>query len=249
MDAGGNSATLNEVISLKKALVTGSSRGIGAETARELSRRGYSVCINYFNSENEAAALAAELDCPAFRADVSDPEQVRALFAAQGPFDLLVNNAGIAWAGLMTDMTDAQWRRLFAVNVDGVFNCCREAVPYMVRQKSGCIVNLASILGVAGGSCEAAYSATKGAIISLTRSLAKELGPSGIRVNCVAPGAIDTRMLKNLTAADKAALSDATALCRLGTASDIARAIAFLASEDAGFVTGQVLGADGALVI
>ncbi|NCC69667.1 MAG: SDR family NAD(P)-dependent oxidoreductase, partial [Clostridia bacterium] len=143
------------MISLKKALVTGSSRGIGAETARELSRRGFSVCINYNNSVKEAEDLAAELYCPAFRADVSDPEQVREMFAALGPFDLLVNNAGVAWGGLMADMTDTEWHRLFAVNVDGVFNCCREAIPYMVRQKSGCIVNLASILGVAGGSCEA----------------------------------------------------------------------------------------------
>lgn len=234
---------------MKKALITGSSRGIGAETARELSRRGFSVCLNYLNSEKEAKILSEELGCPAVQADVSDPEQVRALFEAAGPFDLLVNNAGVAWGGLLSEMTDTEWRRLFAVNVDGVFNCCRAAIPYMVRQKSGCIVNLSSILGVAGGSCEAAYSATKGAVISLTRSLAKELGPSGIRVNCVAPGAIDTHMLKNLTDTEKETLAEATALCRLGTAGDIARVVAFLASDDAGFITGQVIGADGALVI
>lgn len=234
---------------MKNALITGSSRGIGAETARELARRGWNVNINYLDSRTQALTLAEELDCPAFRADVSSPEQVRDMFAAIGPVDLLVNNAGVAWAGLLTDMTDEQWHRLFAVNVDGVYNCCREAIPHMVRQKSGCIVNLSSVLGVSGGSCEAAYSATKGAVISLTRALAKELGLSGIRVNCVAPGAIDTRMLGGLTDADKAALSDATALCRLGTPKDVAKVIAFLASDDAGFVTGQVVGIDGALVI
>jgi 3-oxoacyl-[acyl-carrier protein] reductase len=234
---------------MKKALVTGSSRGIGAETARELARRGWQVSLNYLNAETEALALARELDCPAFRADVSDPEQVRAMFDALGPCDLLVNNAGVAWTGLLTDMTDAEWRRLFAVNVDGMFYCCRRAIPHMVRQKSGCIVNLASILGVSGGSCETAYSATKGAVIAFSRALAKELGPSGIRVNCVAPGAIDTRMLGNLSAPEKSALADATALCRLGTPGDVARVVAFLASEDAGFITGQVIGADGALVI
>lgn len=234
---------------MKKALVTGSSRGIGAETARELAQRGWNISLNYLNAEAEALELAGELDCPVFRADVSDPAQVRAMFAALGPFDLLVNNAGVAWTGLLSDMTDGEWRRLFAVNVDGMFNCCREAIPPMVRQKSGCIVNLASILGVSGGSCEAAYSATKGAVIAFTRALAKELGPSGIRVNGVAPGAIDTRMLGNLSAAEKAVLADATALCRLGTPKDVARVVAFLASADAGFITGQIIGADGALVI
>lgn len=234
---------------MKKALITGSSRGIGAATARELASRGFEVWINYFRSEREALALADELNCQAVRCDVSDSAQVRAMFEAAGPVDVLVCNAGVAWAGLLTDMTEAEWRRIFAVNVDGVYNCCREAIPHMVRQKSGCIVTLASILGVSGGSCEAAYSATKGAVIALTKALAKELGPSGVRVNAVAPGAIDTDMLSPLTAEDKARLADETALCRLGTAEDVARVIAFLASGDAAFVTGQVIGADGALVI
>ncbi|MEG1790534.1 MAG: SDR family oxidoreductase [Oscillospiraceae bacterium] len=234
---------------MKNALITGSSRGIGAATARELASQGWLVNINYLNSEAAAFALASELGCPAYRADVSDPAQVRELFRKTGPVDLLVNNAGVAWAGLLSDMTDGDWRRLFSVNVDGAFNCCREAIPHMVRQKSGCIVNLSSVLGVSGGSCEAAYSATKGAIIALTKALAKELGPSGIRVNAVAPGAIDTDMLRNLTAADKLGLCEATALCRLGTAEDVARAIALLASDDAGFISGQILGVDGALVI
>lgn len=237
------------MIFLKKALITGASRGIGAAASRELARRGWQVTLDYLESEREAQALAAELDCRCVRADVSDPGQVAALFAAEGPFELLVCNAGVAWAGLLTDMTDADWRRLFAVNVDGIFNCCRAAIPDMVRRQRGCIVSTASILGVAGGSCETAYSATKGAVIAFTKALAKELGPSGVRVNCVAPGAIDTRMLACLNEAEKADLADRTALCRLGTAEDVARVIAFLASDDAAFVTGQVLGVDGALVI
>lgn len=234
---------------MNNALVTGSSRGIGAATARELARRGWHVNINYLNSEPEALSLASELGCPAFCADVADPEQVKAMFAAAGPVDLLVCNAGVAWAGLLPDMTDAQWRRLFAVNVDGAFNCCREAIPHMVRQQRGCIVLTASILGSNGGSCEAAYSATKGALIALTKSLAKELGPSGIRVNAVAPGAIDTRMIGGLTQEDREDLVDRTSLCRLGVPEDVARVTAFLASEDAAFVTGQIIGVDGDLMI
>lgn len=238
-----------EVYAVKTALITGSSRGIGAATARELAARGWNVAINYVSGEREALALAEELHCTAYRADVSDPEQVRGMFKASGPVDLLVNNAGVAWYGLLTDMTGADWRRLFAVNVDGMFNCCVEAIPHMVRQKSGCIVNLSSVLGVSGGSCEAAYSATKGAVIGFTKALAKELGPSGIRVNCVAPGVIETEMMGRFTLEEKEELCRSTALCRLGTPRDVARVVAFLASEDAGFVTGQVIGADGALTI
>lgn len=234
---------------MKHALVTGASRGIGAATARALAAAGWSVDINYLRSEAKAAAVAAEISGRAFRADVADPAQVKELFARSGDVDLLVCNAGIAWSGLLTDMTDAEWARLFAVNVTGAFNCCREAIPGMVRRKQGCIVLLSSILGVSGGSCEAAYSATKGAVAALARALAKELGPSGIRVNAVAPGAIDTDMLACLNAEEKAALADESALCRLGRPEDVARAVVLLASEEAGFVTGQVLGVDGGLVL
>lgn len=234
---------------VKNALITGASRGIGAATARELASRGWRVTINYLHSGEKAMALARELSCEAIRADVADASQVRAMFESCGSVDLLVNNAGVAWAGLLSDMTDGDWRRLMDVNIGGVFNCCREVIPQMVARKSGCIVNVASILGVSGGSCEAAYSASKGAVIALTKALAKELGPSGIRVNAVAPGAIDTDMLAGLNAGDRARLVDDTALCRLGCAGDVARVIALLASDDAGFVTGQVIGVDGGLVI
>ena len=234
---------------MKKALVTGSSRGIGAATARALAAEGWRVTLNYLNSPDRAQALAAELGTEALRADVADPAQVRELFAAAGPFDLLVCNAGIAWSGLIQDMTDAEWRRIFDVNVNGMFHCCREAIPYMVEKKRGCIICTSSILGVRGGSCETAYSATKGAVISFVKGLAKELGPSGIRVNAVAPGAVDTDMLSCFTAEDKAAMAENSALGRIGLPEDIARVTAFLASDAASFITGQILGADGGMII
>ena len=234
---------------MKKALVTGSSRGIGAATARALAADGWRVTINYLNSRDKAEALAAELGTEAIRCDVADSARVREMFERVGGVDLLVSNAGIAWSGLLTDMTDAEWERVVSVNLGGAFNCCRAAIPHMVRQKSGSIVIVSSVLGVYGGSCETAYSATKAALIGFTKALAKELGPSGIRVNAVAPGAVDTDMLSCFTAEDKARMADGIYLGRLGAPEDIARAVAFLASDSAGYVTGQVLGVDGAMVI
>lgn len=234
---------------MKKALVTGSSRGIGAAAARALAAAGWSVTINYLNSKDKAERLARELGSEAICCDVSDSAQVKAMFERTGGVDLLVNNAGIAWSGLLSDMTDAEWQRIVSVNLGGVFNCSRAAIPYMVRRKAGCIINVASVLGVYGGSCETAYSATKGGIIALTKGLAKELGPSGIRVNAVAPGAIDTDMLSCFTAEDKLHMTEDIYLGRLGTPEDIADVICFLAGDGARYVTGQVLGVDGAMVI
>ena len=227
------------------ALVTGASRGIGAEIARTLHRDGWRVIVHYNRAAEAASRLASELGAPCLRADLGDPDQVRAMCQAAGPVDLLVNNAGVAAYGLFTDMDDAAWRRLFAVNVDGAAACCRAVIPHMVHEKRGCILNISSVWGLRGASCEAAYSASKAALIGLTRALAKELGPSGIRVNCVAPGVIQTDMLGNLTAADLAALAEDTPLGRLGTPRDVAEAVAFLASDRAAFLTGQVIGVDG----
>lgn len=234
---------------MKKALVTGSSRGIGAATARALAERGWRVTVNYLNSREKGEALAAELGTEAIRCDVSDSAQVREMFERIGGVDLLVCNAGIAWSGLVSDMSDAEWQRIVNVNLGGVFNCCRAAIPHMVHEKAGSIVCVASVLGVYGGSCETAYSATKGGIIAFVKGLAKELGPSGIRVNAVAPGAIDTDMLSCFTDEDKAHMIDDIYLGRLGRPEDIARAVCFLAGEEAGYVTGQILGVDGAMVI
>ena len=231
------------------ALVTGASRGIGAATALALHRRGWTVHVNYLKSEAQANAVAAQTGGMAVQADVADPAQVAAMFEKIGSVELLVNNAGIAHGGLLTDLEPAQWQRLFDVNITGIYNCSRCAIPSMVHEKRGQIISLASILGVSGGSCEVAYSATKGAVIAFTKALAKELGPSGIRVNCVAPGCIDTDMTATLTQEDFARLADDTAMCRIGTPEDVAEMIALLAEPGARFVTGQVIGIDGGLVI
>ena len=229
----------------KTALVTGSSRGIGAAAARRLAADGWAVSIHYNESEAAALALAEELGVRALRADMADPAQVSALFAAAGPIDLLVCNAGTAEYGLLTDMDEAAWRHLMAVNLDGAYRCCRAAIPHMVREKAGNILLVSSIWGLYGASCEAAYSASKAALIGLTKALAKELGPSGIRVNCVAPGVIDTDMLARFDFADRQALVDETPLGRLGTPEDVAELIAFLASDRASFITGQVVACSG----
>lgn len=234
---------------MKTALVTGASRGIGAETARVLSREGWSVIINYNKSEKEALKLAEELNASAVKADVSDLRQVRDMFEKAGPVDLLVNNAGIAHYGLFTDTSEETWRRLFAVNVDGVYNCCWCALPHMIREKQGCIINISSIWGVRGASCEVAYSAAKAAVIGFTKALAKEVGPSGIRVNCVAPGVVETDMLSGFTAEDRARLAYETPLGRLGTPQEVAELIAFLASGKARFITGQVITIDGGFAV
>lgn len=234
----------------KIALVTGASRGIGAATALALAARGWTVHVNYLKSEAAAKAVAAQTGGLAVQADVADSGQVQRMLETTGPVELLVNNAGIALrGGLLTDVADTDWQRLFDVNISGVFHCCRAYIPDMVRRKSGQIINLASILGTQGGSCEAPYAATKGAVIAFTKSLAKELGPSGIRVNAVAPGMIDTDMTAAITGSDRDDLAEATAMCRIGTPEDVADVIALLAEEGSRFLTGQVLGVDGGLII
>ncbi len=235
--------------SVKKALVTGGSRGIGAAVCRCLARDGWQVFVNYNESKDKAEALAAEIGGAAVWADVSDPLAVEAMFASVGDVDLLVSNAGIAHPELVQNVTDQVWRRLFAVNADGAFHAVRAAVPGMVRRKSGNIIIITSVCGVWGSSCEAAYSATKGALISLTKSLFKELGPSGIRVNAIAPGVIDTDMTACFSAEEKAAMAADTPLGRIGTPEDVAELAAFLASDRASFITGQIIGCDGGFAL
>ncbi len=234
---------------MKKALVTGGSRGIGAAICRALARDGWKVYINYNESRDKALALAEETGGAAVWADVSDPLAVEAMFASVGDVDLLVSNAGIAHPELVQNVTDQVWRRLFAVNADGAFHAVRAAVPGMVRRKSGNIIIITSVCGVWGSSCEAAYSATKGALISLTKSLFKELGPSGIRVNAIAPGVIDTDMTACFSAEEKAAMAADTPLGRIGTPEDVAELAAFLASDRSSFITGQIIGCDGGFAL
>jgi len=243
----------------RAVLITGGSRGIGAACARAFAEAGWSVAVQYQSREDLALELKRELEekgarCVTVRADVSDPEQATAAVEAVrrelGEPDCLVCNAGIALPQqLLTDTTPAQWRNLMGVDLDGVFHTVRAAVPGFVRRKRGSIVTVSSMWGVTGGSCEVPYSAAKAGVIGLTKALAKELGPSGIRVNCVAPGVIDTDMNAHLTPEDLAALGEETPLGRIGRPEEVAKAILFLAGEDASFITGQTLCVDGGMVI
>lgn len=243
---------------MKYVLITGGSRGIGAATARLLASRGWGVAVGYHQSEAQAQALAAELSdqgvpALAVRADVADSAQVARMvdnvLEIFCQLDILICSAGVSHQGLISQIDENQWRRLFAVNVDGVHHCCRAVLPHMLERKSGSIVTVSSMWGQVGASCEAAYSAAKGAVIAYTKALAKELGPSNIRVNCVAPGVIDTEMNGHLTQDDLAALADETPLGRIGTPREAAAAIAFLASDEASFLTGQVVAPNGGLVV
>ena len=230
---------------IKTALITGSSRGIGAAAAKALARDGWDVIIHYFESEEKALALAAELHARAYRADVRRPDEVEAMFREIGHIDLLVCCAGISEYGLITDVSEDAWRSLIETNTGGVFRCCRAAIPGMVHRKAGNIILISSVWGRWGGSCEAAYSASKAAVIGLTKALAKELGPSGIRVNCIAPGPILTDMLTGLAHVDLDALADEVPLGRIGQPEDVSELISFLASDRSSFVTGQIIGCDG----
>ena len=232
----------------KVALVTGSSLGIGRAIAAQLAREGYAVGINYYERRNKAEELAAQLareGCRALavQADVSKRDEVNAMVKTVedtfGPISVLVNNAGVAGQALFQDVTDALWERYFAVNLNGARNTIQAVLPHMLHEKAGVIVNISSIWGQHGASCEVTYSCTKHALIGLTRSLAMELAPSGIRVNCVAPGVIDTAMNARLSAEDLAALRDETPLGRLGTPEDVAKLALFLAEDT--FITGEVL--------
>ena len=242
----------------RSALITGASRGIGRAIAVALAREGWPVCVNYLEHRDAAENLATALReegraAMAFRADVSDRRAVESMARAAaetlGPVELLVNNAGISHQGLFQDVDDTLWDRMLAVNLTGARNAVQAVLPHMLEEKRGGIVNISSIWGLRGGSCEVAYACTKAAIVGLTRSLALELAPSGIRVNCVAPGCIETDMVRALGAETRAMLVDETPLGRLGRPEDIAEAVVFLASEKASFITGQVLTADGGFIV
>ena len=240
------------------AFVTGGSRGIGRAVVRRLAAEGFAVGIDYLQAREAAEALAAEICAAggralAVQADVSDRDAVTAAIgqieAAFGPITCLVNNAGIAEQHQFQDIDSTFWHRIFAVNVDGAYHTIQAVLPSMIHRKAGTIVNISSIWGQRGASCEVAYSATKAAIIGLTRSLAAELAPSGIRVNCVAPGVIHTDMVEVLGEDTLRSLAEETPMGRLGKPEDVAAAVAFFCREESAFVTGQVLTADGGFIL
>ena len=238
----------------KIALVTGSSRGIGRAVARELARQGWRVCVNYRVRQDCAESLAAELAAEGhaimtYQADVSQRQQVQAMVRAiqekWGPVSLLVNNAGVAGQALFQDVTDEMWHRYFSTNVDGAYHAIQAVLPAMLHAHEGCILNISSIWGQRGASCEVTYSCTKAALSGLTRSLASELAPTHIRVNCIAPGVVDTEMNGALGQEVMDQLREETPLCTIGTPQQIAQVSLFLAGEQASFVTGQVISPNG----
>ncbi len=239
---------------MKTAVITGASRGIGRETARLFAERGYNTVICYNESKDQAESLCFELKregCSAvtYKVDVSVSSQVKEMFShiyeKFGNIDVLVNNAGVSSFGLITDIADEEFERVNGINYGGTFYCAREAARYMLKNHKGSIVNVSSMWGINGSSCESVYSASKAAVIGLTKALSKELGPSGIRVNCVTPGVINTDMNAHFDADTIAELADNASLCRIGEDREVAEAIFFLASEKASFITGQVLSVDG----
>ncbi len=232
---------------MSTVLITGGSRGIGAAAVERFARRGDRVVFLYEKNHAAARALAEKTGAQAICCDVTQEAAVADAIRGSGAPDILICCAGVCHYGLIQDVTQAQWDRVFDVNVKGIFHCVKAAMPDFLRKQSGCILTVSSMWGQVGASCEAAYAASKGAVIALTKSLAKELGPSGIRVNCVAPGVILTDMCASLGAQTLDALAQEAALGRCGRPEDVAQALEYLA--DAEFVTGQVLGVNGGLVI
>ncbi len=244
---------------MKTAVVTGASRGIGAACAVALAKSGYNVILGYKVNKERAEQLAEVLisgygiAAIAVQADVSVSSEadklIETAFKNFGRVDVLVNNAGIAQFKLFTEITDEEWNEMIGTNLTGVFNCSRAAARYMINQKSGSIVNISSMWGQVGASCEVHYSASKAGVIGLTQALAKELAPSNVRVNCICPSVIKTDMLANIDEETIGSLMEETPLGRIGTPKDIADSVAFLCSDRAEFITGQVLGVNGGFVI
>ena len=232
---------------MKTVVITGGSRGIGAAAVKAFANRGDRVFFLYEKEHEAAKAVAKETGATAICCDVADSSAVKEAFSQIPDVDILICNAGICHYGLMSQMTEEEWDRIFDVNVKGMYTCCNAAMPAFLRKQAGCIITVSSMWGITGASCEAAYSATKGAVIALTKALAQELGPAGIRVNCVAPGVILTDMCANVSEETMEELRQQTPVGRNGTPEDIAHAFLYLA--DAQFVTGQVLSVNGGIVI
>ena len=242
----------------KTILITGSSKGIGAATAILFAHKGYNVVINYNDSYETATLLARSLGSRgysviALKGNVANRLDVELMVKETlykfGTLDILVNNAGVAHQALLTDTDEIDFDRIMDINLKGVFNCCKAVIPSMVSRQAGKIINISSMWGQVGASCEVAYSAAKAGVIGLTKALAKELAPSGITVNAIAPGLIETGMNSNLTIEELTEFVESIPLGRMGSADEIAAAIEYLASDKADYITGQVLGVNGGYVI
>ena len=231
---------------MSTVVITGGSRGIGAATVKLFAKKGHRVFFLYEKEHAAAKAVAEATGATAICCDVADGQAVKAAFAAID-VDILVCNAGVCHSGLMSMISEAQWDRLFAVNVKGIYNCVNAATPAFLQKQKGCIITVSSMWGQVGASCEVAYSATKGAVIAMTKALAKELGPSGVRANCVAPGVILTDMCANVAEDTLQELAEENYVGRNGTPEDVAKAIAYLAEAE--FITGAVLSVNGGLII
>ena len=232
---------------MKHVVITGGSRGIGAAAVELFAAQGHRVYFLYEKNHDAAEKVAKNTGATAICCDVADGEAVKNAFASIPDVDILICNAGICYSGLMSSLPEEQWDRIFAVNVKGIYNCVNAAMPAFLKKHAGSIVTVSSMWGQSGASCEAAYSATKGAVITLTQALAKELGPSGIRVNCVAPGVILTDMCATVEPEILAEMASETPVGRNGTPMDVAKAMEYLANAE--FVTGQVLAVNGGYVI
>lgn len=231
---------------MKKALITGGTGAIGAALVKKFSKE-YETYFIYKENELKAAELSAEFGAHGYKCDLENTREIADTIAKIGAVDILVNNAGISQIKLFTDITDEDWRKMMSVDLDAVFFVTRAVLPSMIAKKSGAIVNISSMWGIAGASCEVHYSAAKAGIIGMTKALAKETGPSGVTVNCVAPGVIDSPMNSHLTVDELAQLAEETPLTRLGTAEEVADAVFFMAN--ARFITGQVLSVDGGFIL
>ena len=234
---------------MKSVLITGGSRGIGAECVKAFSDKGYKVCFFYKENDERAEYIAKTTNARAFKCDVSSYKDVeRAKNELNTEFDIIVNNAGISQIKMFQDITEDDWDDMFDVNIKSMYNVIKMFLSPMINKKWGRIINISSMWGEEGGSCEVHYSASKSAIIGFTKALAKELGPSGITVNCVSPGVIDTQMNEHLSCEDIKELSDMTPVGRIGKAEEVAKAVVYLA-EDTGFITGAVLPVNGGILM
>lgn len=244
---------------MKTALVTGASRGIGTACAIAMAKCGYNIILNYNNSEQQAFKIAQiirenySVDVLCVKADVGDKTQVDEMVTVAlekfSQIDVLVNNAGIALQKLFTDTTVDDWNKVISTNLTSVYNVCHAVLPDMIRNHSGSIINISSMWGQVGASCEVAYSASKAGVIGLTKALAKEVAPSNIRVNCVAPGVIMTDMMSSFDEDELQAIKEEIPMCELGTGKNVADAVAFLSSDKAQYITGQVISVNGGMVV